>query len=101
MAITNTAVLATDTTIYTSTNDTAVSVIYFCNTSGATRTLDVHAIPSGGSVAASTQIYDQISIAQNDTFIMETERLILADSDFISAISDSTGVTATVSAVAI
>ena len=101
MTISNTAVLATDTTIYTSTNDSAITVIYFCNTSAGTVTLDVHLIPSGGSVLTTTQIYDQLSLVENQTYVIDAEKLVLANGDFISAIGSGTGITATISYVSI
>lgn len=99
MAISNTAVLASDTTIYTSSGSSAITVIYLCNTNVAARTIDIHLIPSGGSVGVATQIYDALVIQPDDTYIIDMEKVVLDNGDFISVVADATGVTATVSSV--
>lgn len=101
MAISNTAVLASNTTIYTSTNDSAITVLYLCNTNASARTVDIHFVPSGGSVGVTTQVYDQVTIQPDDTYILDTEKVVFSNGDFINVVADGTGVTATVSYVSL
>jgi hypothetical protein len=76
--------------------------MYFCNTDSTARDIDVYLVPDGGSAGAATQIYKNIQIAGNDTFVVDMEKLVLADGDTVEAIASSNAViTATVSYVGI
>ena len=98
MALANVAVGNTDTDIYTSSGETCVVTMYFCNYSGATVTLSIHAVENGGSVADGSLIAKDITITAADTYVLSTDRLILANGDKISAIASAgSSVTATVS----
>ena len=105
MAITSTS-LASDslssatTKIYTSSLNSVVSVMYFCNQGAATANLTVSVTAGNLTAGAANVIYKQISIAAADTFVVDMEKLVLSDKDFISANSGGT-VSATVSYVGI
>ena len=88
MAITNANVAATDTTIYTSSGNTVISTLHLCNQSGGTVTCSLNLVGSGGSVGANNLVYKNISISASDTYVIETERFILGNGDFFSAISN-------------
>ena len=90
------------TTIYTSSGDSATTCIFFCNTNGTAETIDVYAVPSGGTAGVLNQIIDTLTINSGDTYIMNIEKLVLANGDSIQAVA-TTGsvVTATVSYVSI
>jgi hypothetical protein len=76
--------------------------MYFCNDDATARDLSVYAVPSGGTVANSTQIYKNVQIAGSDTFVVDMEKLVLANGDTIQATaSANTAITATVSYVGI
>lgn len=98
MALANVAVGNTDTDVYTSSGETCVVTMYFCNYSGSTVTLSIHAVENGGSVADGSLIAKDITITAADTYVLSTDRLILANGDKISAIASAgSSVTATVS----
>jgi hypothetical protein len=102
MAISNTVLSTTSSAIYTSTGNSVVSVMYFCNTSATAKNIDVYLIPSGGTAGATTQIYKSVQIAGNDTFVVDMEKLVLANGDTIEATASlNSSVTATVSYVGI
>jgi hypothetical protein len=102
MALTNTVLTASSAAIYTSTGDNVVTSVYFCNYSGAAKTIDVWAIASGGTAIDGTLIYDTVSIKANDTYVMDLERLALANGDALHASASAvTSVTATVSTQAL
>ena len=91
MAIANATLLdtvpgTTETTIFTAAADTAVTVIYFCNRDTIARTIDVHVKPLGEALAAENQIYDAVSIPAGDTFVVDAEKLILENTDVITAV---------------
>lgn len=103
MAITSNVLVTTGNVIYTSTNNSVVSVMYFCNTDSTyARNINVYLVSSGGTAGSATQIYKDIQIAPKDTFVVDMEKLVLGNGDFISAdVSANASVTSTVSYVGI
>lgn len=102
MAISNTVLSTSGNVIYTSTDNSVVSVMYFCNTDSTARDIDVYLVPNGGTSAGNTQIYKSVQIAGNDTFVVDMEKLVLSNGDTIQATASSDSVvTATVSYVGI
>jgi hypothetical protein len=77
----------------------AVTCIVFCNYSGATVTINVYAIPSGGAKGNSTVVIKNLELPASETFTFDTEKFVLGAGDRLYAecpTSDS-AVTATVS----
>lgn len=100
--ITNTVLTTSSASIHTSTGTTAVVTVYFCNTSGSTRTFSLYAVPAAGSVSDGTQILKNVSVSASDTYIMNSERLVLANGESLHAVaSANTSITATVNWVTI
>ena len=88
--------------MYTSTNNTAITVIFFCNTTGSDATLSVNVVQSGGSAGATNQIIKDLTIPGGDTYIMNAEKMVLGNADTIQAISGtSNAITASISYVSI
>jgi len=102
MAIANATILNTETTVYTSSGSNAVTVIYFLNTDSSARTLDIHVKPLGEALAAENQIYDAVNIPAGDTFVLDAEKLVLEDTDEITALASVTSVVvATISTIGV
>ena len=102
MAITNTLLGTTAANIFASSGNTVVSVAYFCNTDSVARTFNLYAVPSGGLASATTQVYRNIQIAAGDTFVVDMEKIVLADGDMLQAnCSQANVVSATISYVGI
>ena len=102
MAIGQGQVGTSSTTLYTSTNNTAITVIFFCNTTGSDATLSVNVVQSGGSAGATNQIIKDLTIPGGDTYIMNAEKMVLGNADTIQAISGtSNAITASISYVSI
>ena len=78
------------TTIYTSSNSSAITAIYLMNDDASAVTVQVHIVSSGDTASASNKIIKDLTIAAADTYIIDTERLILDNGDTIQA-SASTG----------
>lgn len=85
MSVTNTILTTTPTAIYTSSNQSVVQLLYFCNTSGATKTVNLYIVPSGGSAGNSTIVYNQYPITSTDTLVVSTEKIILSNGDALYA----------------
>mgnify|MGYP000615950609 FL=1 len=78
MAITNFQVAATTgSAAFTASADTAVTVIYITNKTDGDGTVDVYLVPNGASVSANHLIYTQLTVKARDTYILDTEKLIL------------------------
>jgi len=100
--ITNTQIASTTTTrIYLSTGQSAVTTAIFCNTDNSvTATLNVYAVPYGLNANATTQIMKGVTLPAGETFVMDTERLILENGDALYAqASSATIITSTISSV--
>jgi len=104
MTIQTTAVSNSATTVYTSTNNTAITYMELTNVSGGALTVDIHVVPSGDSVSNTNIIAKTLSIATLDSYQIYTggEKLLLANGDTIQiTASAATGINAVVSFTAI
>ena len=78
MAITNYQVVTNyDNAAYTASAETAVTVIYITNKTDGDGTVDIYVVPNGGSVGEPFKIYTELTIKARDTYILDTEKLIL------------------------
>lgn len=71
--------------IYTSVGNSAVTTAYFCNKTSFTVLVNVFVAPSGQIASGDNVIYSNLSIAGNDTYVMEAERLLFNNGDYIYA----------------
>ena len=104
MTIQTTAVSNSATTVYTSTNNTAITYMELTNVSGGALTVDIHVVPSGDGVTNTNIIAKTLSIATLDSYQLYTggEKLLLANGDTIQiTASAATGINAVVSFTAI
>ena len=98
MALINANLGTTDTDIFTAVQETALTVVYFCNTGISAITIQVHAVPNGDVVNNSNKIYHDLEIPAGDTYILETERMIFETGDKMTASASAAAtVAATVS----
>lgn len=76
-----------------SSGERAVTVIYLYNSHGSTVTIDLHAVPAvlvdgtlePGTAGPENLIYGNLSITSGDTFIVDSEKMLLDDLDGIWA----------------
>jgi len=104
MAITSTLVADSATTVYTSTNNSAITWLSFTNYGGATVTISVNIVPNGGSASDTNIVVDELEIASKDTYQWYAggEKILLEDDDFVSALSNTaSSISCTVSYTAI
>lgn len=101
MAISNTAIGSSNTAIYTSAGNNAITTIIVCNTAtfdsnnpltGQTN-LYLYAVPSadvsGTTTAAKHTIVNGLPIPAGETVSFDQEKMVLADGDKLFAKSDS------------
>jgi hypothetical protein len=104
MAILSTVVTGTNTLIFSASGDQAITTVIFCNNNdNVSTTLDVYAVAAvPGTVGTGTQILRSLSLPATETFVMDAEKLILANGDALWAKSSAGSVVvATVSSVGI
>ena len=77
MAITNFQVGTSVTAAYTASVETAITVIYITNKTDGDGTVDVYVTPTGVSATANHLVYSQLTIKARDTYILDTEKMIL------------------------
>lgn len=99
MAITNTVVTNTGpANVYASTGNTVVATSYIYNQAGTPILVEVYLVPAGGTADANSQIYGNIVLTATDTYVLDTEKLILGNNDAIMAnCNTANGATFTVS----
>ena len=102
MAISNNLLGSTATALVTgAAGGTAVTTVFFCNNSADTATIDVFIAQSGegakdgdggDSTTDANIILKEISINSKDTYILDTEKIILGTGDRMMAqAADSSG----------
>lgn len=107
MAITNkrlTSTTAANVLYSTASASKAVTAIYLCNVSGTAVTANVYVVPAAlnGTDIGNCVIYSNVTIASFDSYIADSERLILEAGDSIWAnCSVANGVVMTISSVGI
>jgi len=102
MAITNFQVTAnTASAAFTASADTAVTVIYVTNKSSSDGNVNIYVVPSGDSVSENFKIYNNVLIPAQDTYIVDTEKLILESGDkiYIEAPDSAAQFNATISTI--
>lgn len=103
MALTSTFVGTNTTEIFLASGSQAITTVMFCNNNASTSaSLDVYAVASGGLVGTGTVVLKSINLPATETFVMDTEKLVLDTGDALWAKSTVNGiVVATVSSVSI
>jgi hypothetical protein len=102
MALTNVLVANTNTTIYTSVGNNAITAMIVCNYGATTSNLTVYAVPNGGSAGNLTTIVYQLPIVAGETLSLDQEKLVLGNGDAIIAIASVTSMlTFTLSTLAV
>ena len=102
MAISQATVGTSATTIFTSVGNTATTAMFFMNDNGSTRQLTVFIVKSGGTAGATNTITKAIDVTGGNTYVINTEKIVLANGDTIQALaSHAASIHATVSSVSI
>lgn len=83
MSIINANLTSSVSTLYTSSGNSAMVVAYFCNYGNATQVLNVYTVPSGASANVINKIYSNVTITAGDTFILDSEKILLSNGDSI------------------
>lgn len=109
MAITSVAIGATNTTIYSSSGNNAITTVIVCNkiafdpanpTSNQSK-LKLYAVPNVGGVAGTPAdlnlIVNDLPIPAGETVTFDQEKMVLVTGDTLVAVADNTNLVVTVS----
>ena len=89
MAITQTLATTTlgeMTHAFEATQSVAVTSIHLCNVTEADSTVNIYILPEDGSTTTPTEnnkIYNKLTVQRTDTYIIDTEKMILGTGDKI------------------
>ena len=99
MAITNTVVTTGNAAnVYVSSGNSIIATSYVYNGSGGGVLVELFLVPSGGTANITTQIYGNLVITDTDTYVLDTEKIILGDGDALMGNCNvANGATVTVS----
>jgi hypothetical protein len=105
MAIYNTPITASNTLLRSGTGNRAITTIIVCNTTGGDLPLTIHAVEnnagSAGTISESTIIVSSLNVPAGDTVSFDQEKMVLTTGDDVWAVSTGTGLSATVSTLAV
>ena len=101
--------LATTTTtaldfVFQASADTAVTSLHLCNITSNDATINIYLLPSDGSTTVPTEnnkIYNSLTIQGTDTYVIDTEKMIMANGDklYVQSPDSSSSVVATISTI--
>tara|TARA_Y100000385_G_C12502438_1_gene387735 strand:+ start:31 stop:339 length:309 start_codon:yes stop_codon:yes gene_type:complete len=102
MAISQVLVGTSATTIFTSSGNNATTAMFFMNDNGSARDLTVFIVKSGASAGTANTITKAIEVTGGNTYVINTEKIVLANGDSIQALASATNsIYATISTVSI
>lgn len=91
MAIVSNVITTGGNIIHRSSGSTAITVLYLCNRSTTAAEVNVHVVANGSSASGSNIIYNALPIKGQDTYVVDTEKLLLDNGDAIVATTNAGG----------
>ena len=90
--------------IFEATADTAVTSIHMCNITSSDATVNIYLLPEDGSTTVPTEenkIYNTLTISATDSYIIDTEKMILGNGDkiYVQNVDSSGQVIVTISTI--
>lgn len=103
MALAQSQLTNSATSIYTSSGNSAVTTMYVCNPTASAETFWIYLTATSGTAAAdSNTVYSNVQVAAGDTYVIDTERLVLGNGETVKAkAGNSTVLTMTISYVGV
>lgn len=90
--------------IFEATADTAVTSIHMCNITSSDATINIYLLPEDGSTTVPTEenkMYNTLTIKATDSYIIDTEKMILGNGDkiYVQNVDSSGQVIVTISTI--
>jgi uncharacterized Zn finger protein len=81
-------------TVYTSANTNVIVSGFICNLHDSPVNVTVYLLPDSQTAEDRYKIYNEITIAAGDTYIVDTEKIILDNGESVAAVASVTDVVA-------
>ena len=78
------------TTVYTSSGDSAITSMFFCNIDSTDIDITVFIVPSGDTLGDEHTIMKELTVNATDTFAFGSERILLGTGDTVQAFASTT-----------
>lgn len=88
MSIEQETITTAGSTLYTSTNGSAITAMFFMNDHSGPVVVQIHVVKSGETIGATNKIIKDLTIAAADSYVIDTEKLLLDNNDTIQATAD-------------
>lgn len=90
MSITTADIDSSNTDVYTSSGNTAITWASFTSSNASTVTVDIHVVPSGDSVGNTNLVANSVEIVGGDTYQLYAggEKLLLENGDKVTAVAN-------------
>lgn len=85
MALSSITIDGSPKLIYSSVGSTAITVMYICNSGTQATNFYVYAVPSGQLPSFNNSIYFNVNLTPNDTYVIDTEKMVLENGDQLFA----------------
>ena len=90
---------SSNTRIFNASRQTTITSIFFTNTSDELESVTVYAVKSGESVTSKQIILNELPLVGKDTYVFNTEKLILDKNDSIWIKCSNGAVASTISGI--
>ena len=85
MALKSTVIGTNAVSVYTSNGNTVVTSMYLCNTGNVAVQFNIYAVPATYNVSDTKLIYYRVPLTPKDTYVIDTEKLVLEHNDALYA----------------
>lgn len=91
MPIVSNVITTTGNIVHISSGSTAVTVLYLCNRSTTAAEVNIHVVSNGSSASGNNIVYNSLPLKGQDTYVIDTEKILLGDGDSIRATTNAGG----------
>ena len=96
MSLQSTLLTSTVANVYVSAGNTAVTTVYVSNYHAtANAVFTVYAVASGSAQSSTNQIYTNVAVNAGDTYIIDTEKLLLSNNETLRMSTNANSVVST------
>lgn len=87
--LTNTLIASSGTDLLIASENIAVILITVCNTTEAAVTVNIYAVPNGGTVGNQSKIISSRELRANDSLFLDTSKILLVSGDRIHIVGST------------
>jgi hypothetical protein len=91
MAIVSNVITTSGNIVHLSSGSTAVTVLYLCNRGTTAAEVNIHVVSNGSLASGNNVVYNALALKGQDTYVIDTEKILLGDGDSIRASTNAGG----------